>query len=199
MTESIVPDGFAPHFRASPLTAPWEPLFSRRTADSVMIGLRIREVHCNSRGFVHGGLISAIADNAMGLSAGHLASALAPQVARSESGKRAVGAMRRCGLMFTALRSVAGRRLDELSTSPSAERPHPVQQYATSVRSNGFVASQDDLDDNDDQSFGLVARHQSVVELPVVRSRHQPSSHDAERNAGDQIARNVCSPRGELF
>jgi uncharacterized protein (TIGR00369 family) len=29
----------------------------------------LRDAHCNSRGFAHGGLISAIADNAMGLSA----------------------------------------------------------------------------------------------------------------------------------
>lgn len=54
-------DGFAPHFRKSPLTAPWEPLYSRRTAQAVQIGLHIREAHCNSRGFVHGGLISALA------------------------------------------------------------------------------------------------------------------------------------------
>jgi acyl-coenzyme A thioesterase PaaI-like protein len=28
----------------------------------------LRAVHCNSRGFVHGGVIAALADNAMGLS-----------------------------------------------------------------------------------------------------------------------------------
>jgi acyl-coenzyme A thioesterase PaaI-like protein len=28
----------------------------------------LRDVHCNSRGFVHGGVIAALADNAMGLS-----------------------------------------------------------------------------------------------------------------------------------
>ena len=71
--EPAPPEGFVPHFRKSPLTAPWEPLFSRRTAQSVQIGLHIREAHCNSRGFVHGGLISALADNAMGMSAGQQA------------------------------------------------------------------------------------------------------------------------------
>ena len=70
---AAIPDDFLPHFRKSPLTAPWEPLYSRRTDRSVQIGLHIREAHCNSRGFVHGGLISALADNAMGLSAGQLA------------------------------------------------------------------------------------------------------------------------------
>ena len=63
-----IPAGFEPHFRKSPLTEPWEPVFSRRTPDRVVIGLRAREPHTNSRGMVHGGLIAALADNAMGLS-----------------------------------------------------------------------------------------------------------------------------------
>ena len=65
-----VPEGFAPHFRKSPLTDPWEPLYSGTTEEAVIIGLRAGEAHTNSRGLVHGGLISALADNAMGLSAG---------------------------------------------------------------------------------------------------------------------------------
>lgn len=63
-----IPEGFAPHFRKSPLTEPWEPLYSKRLADRVIIGLHVRAAHCNSRGLLHGGLISALADNAMGLS-----------------------------------------------------------------------------------------------------------------------------------
>jgi uncharacterized protein (TIGR00369 family) len=62
------PPGFAPHDRKSPLTDPWEPLFSRKAGDAVVLGLRAGPAHTNSRGFVHGGLISALADNAMGLS-----------------------------------------------------------------------------------------------------------------------------------
>jgi uncharacterized protein (TIGR00369 family) len=65
---AVVPDGFAPHFRKSPLTRPWEPLYSMSLADRVVIGLEVRTAHCNSRGLLHGGLISALADNAMGLS-----------------------------------------------------------------------------------------------------------------------------------
>lgn len=64
----MIKAGFKPHFRKSPLTAPWEPLYSRVTDDAAIIGLVADTQHCNSRGFVHGGLISAIADNAMGLS-----------------------------------------------------------------------------------------------------------------------------------
>jgi uncharacterized protein (TIGR00369 family) len=62
------PDGFAPHYRKSPLTNPWEPLYSRRIDGVVRLGFQAREAHANGRGFVHGGLISALADNAMGLS-----------------------------------------------------------------------------------------------------------------------------------
>ena len=65
-----VPDGFVRHMRQSPLTDPWEPLFARQTEAAVILGLRVRPAHTNSRGLVHGGLISALADNAMGLSCG---------------------------------------------------------------------------------------------------------------------------------
>ena len=65
---SDIPAGFEPHFRKSPLTDPWEPLFSRRTDKAVHIGLRLAKPHTNSRGLIHGGLIAALADNAMGYS-----------------------------------------------------------------------------------------------------------------------------------
>jgi uncharacterized protein (TIGR00369 family) len=64
------PEGFAPHFRKSPVTDPWEPLFSRKIDGAVQIGTWLREAHCNSRGLLHGGVIAALADNAMGLSCG---------------------------------------------------------------------------------------------------------------------------------
>jgi uncharacterized protein (TIGR00369 family) len=63
-----VPDGFEPHFRHSPLTEPWEPLYSRRTEKAVIIGLRLAKPHTNGRGLIHGGLIAALSDNAMGYS-----------------------------------------------------------------------------------------------------------------------------------
>jgi uncharacterized protein (TIGR00369 family) len=70
MTAAAIPEGFERHFRQSPLTDPWEPIYSKRTADSVIIGLRLAQPHTNSRGLIHGGLITALADNAMGLSCG---------------------------------------------------------------------------------------------------------------------------------
>jgi uncharacterized protein (TIGR00369 family) len=63
-----VPPGYVRHFKTSPLTDPWEPLFSIREPSKVKIGLFAGDAHCNSRGFLHGGIIAALADNAMGLS-----------------------------------------------------------------------------------------------------------------------------------
>jgi acyl-coenzyme A thioesterase PaaI-like protein len=68
MTPSDIPSGFEPHFRKSPLTEPWEPLYSKRLADRIVLGLQTRQPHTNSRDLIHGGLIAALADNAMGLS-----------------------------------------------------------------------------------------------------------------------------------
>ena len=65
---AAVPEGFEPHFRKSPLTDPWEPLFSRRTERAVIVGLRLARPHTNARGLIHGGLIAALADAAMGYS-----------------------------------------------------------------------------------------------------------------------------------
>jgi uncharacterized protein (TIGR00369 family) len=65
-----VPAGFEPHDRKSPVTDAWEPLYRRIAGETVVLGLRASAAHTNSRGFVHGGLISALADNAMGLSCG---------------------------------------------------------------------------------------------------------------------------------
>ena len=68
MTATDIPAGFEPHFRESPLTEPWEPLYSRRTEKAVIIGLRLAKPHTNGRGLIHGGLIAALSDNAMGYS-----------------------------------------------------------------------------------------------------------------------------------
>ncbi len=63
-----IPAGFAPHFRKSPVTDAWEPLYSRCTENAVHMGLRLAKAHTNSRGLIHGGLIAALSDNAMGYS-----------------------------------------------------------------------------------------------------------------------------------
>jgi uncharacterized protein (TIGR00369 family) len=61
------PAGFERHFRQSPLTDPWEPLWSCWTDEAFLLGVHVAQPHCNARGMAHGGLISALADNAMGI------------------------------------------------------------------------------------------------------------------------------------
>ncbi len=68
MTASDIPEGFEPHLRKSPLTEPWEPLYAKKTEKAVIIGLRLARPHTNGRGLIHGGLIAALSDNAMGYS-----------------------------------------------------------------------------------------------------------------------------------
>jgi uncharacterized protein (TIGR00369 family) len=67
---SAVPPDFQPHFRKSPVTDPWEPLYSRRRRDGVDLFFEVRDSHCNSRGFLHGGVLASLCDNVMGLSLG---------------------------------------------------------------------------------------------------------------------------------
>jgi uncharacterized protein (TIGR00369 family) len=68
MNDTHIPEGFEPHFRKSPFTDPWEPLYSKKTEKAVIMGLRLARPHTNARGLIHGGLIAALADNAMGYS-----------------------------------------------------------------------------------------------------------------------------------
>jgi acyl-coenzyme A thioesterase PaaI-like protein len=65
-----VPEGFERHTRRSGLTDPWQPIYARRSSRGISLAIRAGAAHANSRGFVHGGLMSALADNAMGLSCG---------------------------------------------------------------------------------------------------------------------------------
>ena len=68
MTTVDIPEGFEPHFRKSPFTDPWEPLYSKRSSRAVHMGLRLAKAHTNARGLIHGGLIASLADNSMGYS-----------------------------------------------------------------------------------------------------------------------------------
>src|SRR3954453_14570992 len=72
MTFTEIPAGYEPHFRKSPFTDPWEPLYSQRTDRAVILALRLAKPHTNSRGLIHGGLIAGLADNAMGYSCGQV-------------------------------------------------------------------------------------------------------------------------------
>ena len=68
MSIDTVPPGFEPHFRKSPFTDPWEPLYAKKTERAVVLALRLATPHTNARGLIHGGLMASLADNAMGYS-----------------------------------------------------------------------------------------------------------------------------------
>jgi uncharacterized protein (TIGR00369 family) len=67
-----IPPDFQPHFRKSPVTDPWEPLYSRLRPESVDLLFEVRPPHCNSRGYLHGGVLASLCDNVMGLSLGRV-------------------------------------------------------------------------------------------------------------------------------
>ena len=78
---SELPPGFQPHFRKSPATDPWEPLYSRRRDDgAVELLFDVRAPHCNGRGFLHGGVLAALCDNAMGLTLANTLGHAAPHI-----------------------------------------------------------------------------------------------------------------------
>jgi len=70
MSEPDIPEGFTRNTRPSPVTDAWEPLYERMTPDAVILGLWLRQAHTNRRGLIHGGVIAALADKAMGHSCG---------------------------------------------------------------------------------------------------------------------------------
>ena len=62
------PAGYVRYSSRSGFTAPWEPLWRKETnLDVTILAVRLDRRHCNSRGTAHGGLITALADNAMSL------------------------------------------------------------------------------------------------------------------------------------
>lgn len=63
---SIIPASFTPLFRSSPFLDLLGPIYNQRTDGGLVIGLRVEDKHCNARGLVHGGLLSSLADVALG-------------------------------------------------------------------------------------------------------------------------------------
>lgn len=66
-----VPEGFEPVRAGAPFVDLVGPFYFKEIDNVVAIGLRIEEKHCNSAGTAHGGLISTMADVALGNSIGH--------------------------------------------------------------------------------------------------------------------------------
>ena len=61
-----LPEGYAAFERSSPFLDAVGPLFQKIEGDSLLLGLRIEERHCNRRGYAHGGLLVTLADLVLG-------------------------------------------------------------------------------------------------------------------------------------
>ncbi len=66
MTGLGVPPEFRPLFRTSPVLDLIGPLYCRGEGLDLVVGLRVEPKHCNARGSVHGGILAAVADVALG-------------------------------------------------------------------------------------------------------------------------------------
>jgi acyl-coenzyme A thioesterase 13 len=60
------PDGFTPFENQGPFLGQVGPVLVRHTDDGPILGLRVEERHANHRGTVQGGLLSTLADFALG-------------------------------------------------------------------------------------------------------------------------------------
>lgn len=67
--KSVVPEGFEPLFRTSPFLDLLGPFYNKLTGKDLVFGFYAEEKHCNSRGILHGGVISSLADVALGSNA----------------------------------------------------------------------------------------------------------------------------------
>lgn len=65
-TPSVSPAGFGPLFRSSPFLDLLGPVLGKGEREGLVVGLRVSEHHCNSRGTLHGGVIATLADVALG-------------------------------------------------------------------------------------------------------------------------------------
>ncbi len=63
---SEVPAGYEPLFRGSPATELFGPIYYKGSGYDLSLGLRAQAKHANLRGIVHGGVLAALADTALG-------------------------------------------------------------------------------------------------------------------------------------
>lgn len=63
---TTVPDGFVPSPRTGPFLDLLGPVYVREDAEGLAVGLRVEDKHLNARGRVHGAVVCALADVALG-------------------------------------------------------------------------------------------------------------------------------------
>jgi uncharacterized protein (TIGR00369 family) len=66
MNDALIPEGFVPLTRSSPLLDLLGPVYRRGGGLQLEIGLRADKRHANGRGTLHGGVLATLADVGMG-------------------------------------------------------------------------------------------------------------------------------------
>lgn len=80
---SNIPEAFEPIFRSSPYLDLLGPIYNKKTESGLVIGLRAERKHCNARDLVHGGVLSSLADIALGYNAAFAGKEPVPMVTAS--------------------------------------------------------------------------------------------------------------------
>lgn len=66
VNQEHIPAGFVPVARSSPFAELLGPVYSHGSGFELSLGLRAQTKHSNMRGIVHGGVLAALADMALG-------------------------------------------------------------------------------------------------------------------------------------
>lgn len=65
-TSPAPPQGFEVLSRTSPFLDLIQPIYSQQIENALKLGFFCEQKHCNARGFIHGGVLSTLADIALG-------------------------------------------------------------------------------------------------------------------------------------
>lgn len=66
-----IPAGFSPIFMTEPFTTRIGPIYSKTVGNQFLLGFLVDETHLNIERVVHGGMLSTVADQAIGVNVAH--------------------------------------------------------------------------------------------------------------------------------
>ena len=69
--DARIPDGFSPIFMVEPFTTRIGPIYSKKEDDQFLLGFLVDASHLNIEQVVHGGMLSTLADQAIGVNVAH--------------------------------------------------------------------------------------------------------------------------------
>ena len=69
--DARIPDGFSPIFMVEPFTTRIGPIYSKKEDHQFLLGFLVDASHLNIERVVHGGMLSSLADQAIGVNVAH--------------------------------------------------------------------------------------------------------------------------------